>query len=150
MPCEAPWESGAMHRLSAGPIMVLVLGVLTGCASGETGADEQPTPAATSRKSTSPAEKSSPPAEDVVEVSVSVRDGKVLPPPRRVEVQQGATVSITVTLDVDDVVHVHGSDIEEPVQAGRPATIELVAGDQGVFEVETHDGGLALLQLEVR
>ena len=150
MPCEAAWEPGAMHRLSAGLIMVLVLGVLTGCASGETVADEQPTPSATSRKSTSPAEKSSPPAEDVVEVSVSVRDGKVSPPPRRVEVQQGATVSITVTLDVDDVVHVHGSDIEEPVEAGRPATIELVAGDQGVFEVETHDGGLALLQLEVR
>jgi len=86
----------------------------------------------------------------VVEVSVSVRDGKVAPPPHRVKVQQGADVRQSITLDVDDVVHVHGSDIEEPVEAGRPATIELVAADQGVFEVETHDGGLTLLQLEVR
>ena len=117
----------------------LVLGALAGCASGDDSADAL---------STSPS--SSAPATEVVEVSVSVRDGKVAPPPRRVKVQQGADVVLTITLDVDDVVHVHGSDIEEPVEAGRPATIALVAADQGVFEVETHDGGLTLLQLEVR
>jgi len=117
----------------------LVLGALAGCASGDDSADAL---------STSPS--SSAPATEVVEVSVSVRDGKVAPPPRRVKVQQGADVRLTITLDVDDFVHVHGSDIEEPVEAGRPAMIELVAADQGVFEVETHDGGLTLLQLEVR
>lgn len=139
-----------MHRLRICLVTVLVLSGLVACASGETIADEPPTATTTSGGPTSPAAQSSTPAEEVVEIAVSVRDGKVSPSPRRVEVRQGAQVRMTVTLDVDDVVHVHGFDIAEPLDAGRPTTIELIADQQGVFEVETHDGGLALFQLEVR
>lgn len=142
-------------------VATLLMGGLAGCSSGEGSADAPSTPAASSSApapssaspSPSPSEESSAPAEDsddIVEVSVSVRNGKVSPPPRRVKVPQGADVRLTVTSDVDDEVHVHGFEIEEPLEAGRPATIELVAGEKGLFEVETHDSGLTLLQLEVR
>jgi plastocyanin len=90
------------------------------------------------------------PATPVVEVNVSVRDGKVAPKPHRVHVTQGATVRLQVTSDVDDVLHVHGFDVEEPLEAGRTTTVELTADQPGVFEVETHETELELLQLEVR
>jgi heme/copper-type cytochrome/quinol oxidase subunit 2 len=55
-----------------------------------------------------------------------------------------------VTSDVDDVLHVHGFDVEEPLEAGHTTTVELTADQPGVFEVETHETELELLQLEVR
>ncbi len=57
---------------------------------------------------------------------------------------------LQVTSDVDDEVHVHGFDVEKPLDAGQTTTIELTADQQGVFEVETHESELLLVQLEVR
>jgi len=137
----------------------LVLAALAGCSSGETIADGAPTstePSPTSSGPTSPAEQSptaqesSTPAEQAVEVTVSVRDGTVTPPTRRVEVARDSLVRLLVTSDVDDEVHVHGYEVEGQLEAGRTATVELVAAESGVFAVETHDSGLELLQLEVR
>ncbi len=88
--------------------------------------------------------------EKVVEISVAVTDGTVRPKPRRVEVDRDSQVRLLVTSDVDDELHVHGFDIEEPLEAGRTTTVELVADQSGIFEVETHESGLELLQLEVR
>jgi hypothetical protein len=51
---------------------------------------------------------------------------------------------------VDDVLHVHGFDVEESLEAGHTTTFELTADQPGVFEVETHETELELLQLEVR
>jgi heme/copper-type cytochrome/quinol oxidase subunit 2 len=79
-----------------------------------------------------------------------VQDGKVTPKPRRVDVPKDSQVRLTVTSDVDDELHVHGYEIEEELEAGRPTTVEFVADQQGVFEVETHETELQLMQLEVR
>ena len=83
-------------------------------------------------------------------VDVSVRDGKVAPKPHRVDVKLGANVRLQVTSDEDDVLHVHGYDVEEPLEAGHTTTVELTADQPGVFEVETHESELLLLQLAVR
>ena len=86
----------------------------------------------------------------VVVVNVSVRDGKVTPKPHRVDVKLGANVRLQVTSDEDDVLHVHGYEVEEPLEAGHTTTVELTADQPGVFEVETHESELLLLQLAVR
>ena len=52
--------------------------------------------------------------------------------------------------DVDDEVHVHGYDIEREVSAGQSVTIEFTADQTGVFEVETHESDLLLLQLQMQ
>ena len=124
-----------MHRTTAaGPVAagLVLAALLTGCTSREeesgAGAD----------------------AGTVVEVTVSIRDGAVTPAPRRVEVPLGGEVRLLVTSDVDDDVHVHGYDVEGELVAGRPTTVEFVADQSGVFEVETHDSELELVQLEVR
>ena len=90
------------------------------------------------------------PAKEPVTVAVSVTDGKVTPKPHRVEVPLGSTVELQVTSDVDDEVHVHGFDVEQPLEAGRTTTVELLADEAGLYEVETHETELELLQLEVR
>jgi heme/copper-type cytochrome/quinol oxidase subunit 2 len=84
------------------------------------------------------------------EIVVSVKDGKVSPKAHRVKVAEGSPVQILVSSDVDDEVHVHGYDIEREVSAGQPTTIEFTANQKGVFEVETHQSNLLLLQLQVR
>jgi hypothetical protein len=78
------------------------------------------------------------PAKEPVTVTVSVTDGKVSPKPSRVKVPLGSTVELQVTSDVDDELHVHGFDVEKPLEAGITTT------------VETHETELELLQLEVR
>jgi plastocyanin len=83
-------------------------------------------------------------------VRVAVKDGKVTPATHRVPVAKGDTVKLVVTTDTADAVHVHGVDIEKETTPGTPVTITFVAKDAGIYEVETHESGLQLLQLEVR
>ena len=83
-------------------------------------------------------------------MTVSVTDGKVTPKPSRVKIPLGSVVELQVTSDVDDEVHVHGFDVERPLDAGVTTTVELLADEPGLYEVETHETELELLQLEVR
>jgi hypothetical protein len=62
----------------------------------------------------------------------------------------GKPVVITVTSDATDEIHVHGYDKSADVRAGAPATITFVADKPGVFEVELHEKGLKLFELEVK
>jgi hypothetical protein len=131
--------------LLAGLVLVLALG---GCASGDDDSGTASSPSATAggSASSSPATE----AQQAVEISVAVTDGKVEPKPHRVEVAKDSQVRLIVTSDVDDELHVHGYEVEAELEAGRPTTVELVADQTGIFEVETHESELELLQLEVR
>ena len=133
-------------------LLALALTVLPACASGD---DDTATPDSSSSSTAASSDTASgTPAgtetEKVVEVRVSVTDGKVEPAPRRVEVEKDSQVRLLVTSDVDDELHVHGYEIEAELEAGRPTTVELSADQTGLFGVETHESELELLQLEVR
>lgn len=143
-----------MRRRSSALLAAAALLTLSACGSGgeSQSATTPATPSTSGTASSSPPTSPSPTEEErdqVVEVRVSVADGKVKPATRRVEVERDSQVRLLITSDVDDDVHVHGYDIEATLEAGRTTTVELVADQQGVFEVETHDGGLTLLQLQV-
>jgi hypothetical protein len=86
----------------------------------------------------------------VKEINVTIAAKSVTPPPGRIDLTKGQTVRITVTSDVADEAHVHGYDKGATLHPGTPATIEFVADQDGLFEVETHESGLQLLQLAVR
>jgi plastocyanin len=140
-----------MHRRTLAGLGVAVLLLLAACASGSDStltADSATINGGSESAGIASGEPN--PAAPVVEINVSVRDGEVTPKPHRVDVTQGATVRLQVTSDVDDELHVHGFDVEEPLEAGRTTTVELTADQPGVFEVETHETELELLQLEVR
>jgi hypothetical protein len=141
-----------MRRRPTVLLVAAALLMLSSCSSdGDSRAAVAPNRPAGSGSATSPSPSQTEEERDRrVEVRVSITDGRVHPAPRRVEVRQDSRVRLLVTRDVDDEVHVHGYGIAEPLEAGRTTTVELVADQQGVFEVETHDSGLALLQLAVR
>ncbi|WP_336210458.1 hypothetical protein [Nonomuraea sp. LPB2021202275-12-8] len=90
------------------------------------------------------------PAAGEARAEITVAAGRVSPPSGWLEIDRGQSVSITVTSDVADELHVHGYDRRAELRPGEPVTVRFVADLSGVFEVETHESGLVLTQLAVR
>lgn len=138
-------------RALAALLLAVALAV-AGCASGEDSAgtgDGTPVSAAPTTGTTTPTGAGSA-TKSAIEVVIAVKDGMVSPPTHRVKIAKGATVRLLITSDVDDEVHVHGYDVEKELPAGQQADVQLVADQAGLFEVETHESGIQLVQLEVR
>jgi len=66
----------------------------------------------------------------------------------RISVPLGETVTLRFTSDVADEVHIHGYDLFVDLEAGGTVEVSFVADIPGVVEVETHDTGLVLANLE--
>jgi hypothetical protein len=82
-------------------------------------------------------------------IEVSFAHGKISGATGRVPVAKGSPVTLVVTSDVADEVHLHGYDIEKGVAPGKPATLQLTATLTGVFEVELHQANVVLLRLQI-
>jgi hypothetical protein len=81
---------------------------------------------------------------------VAVTGGQVTGEAGRVPVAVGEPVTLVVTSDAADELHVHGYDLTAELPAGRPAELTFEATVPGVFEVELHDAGTVLLTLQVQ
>ena len=145
--CSARW-------LCALAALVLGCGL---AACGDSGEAAEPVPASTapslstepeSPPSTPPPTASASPSVQVIEIHIV--DGEVHTDADRVEVASGAAIRLIVTSDADDELHVHGADATAALVEGVPTTLEFTMSEPGVFEVETHDSGLLLVQLLVR
>jgi len=88
--------------------------------------------------------------EGATVVDVTVSGGSVSTLQGRVDVEVGAPVRLVVTSDTDDELHVHGVDVEQPLVAGQPTVLEFVPPEPGVYDVETHDSHLLLVQIAAR
>jgi FtsP/CotA-like multicopper oxidase with cupredoxin domain len=89
-------------------------------------------------------------ASGPVTINVKIANGKVTPSGATYDVAKGSTVTINVTSDSDDTVHVHGYEIEKDVDAGTPLVITFTADQTGSFEVETHEIEATIATLNVR
>ncbi|MGW0365648.1 hypothetical protein [Streptomyces sp. NPDC002990] len=116
---------------------------LTAAAPGQAGGHRHTPPA-------SPGPQAQQPDQADRTVTVTVRDGKVSPPPARTELKRGERVALRVTSDRADTLHVHGYDKELALPPGQEATLTLTVDRTGLFEVETHESGLVVTQLLVR
>jgi plastocyanin len=134
--------SSHLHRRLSRFGAVVVFLIAAGCGDTDAAGQTDSAPA------TSPAATSAGPEVRVVEVVVA--GNRVETATDQVEVASGDPVRLVVTSDVDDEVHVHGVDLTAPLVAGEPTSLEFTVPEPGVFEVETHDGGLLLVQLLVR
>ncbi len=67
----------------------------------------------------------------------------------RVQVESGEQVTLAITSDVADEVHLHGYDLTTELVPGAPAELTFAATIPGVFEVELHEAGTVLLSLQV-
>ena len=89
------------------------------------------------------------PAGTEKKIEVTFAHGKAGGDTGRVPVALGTSVTLVVTSDVADEVHLHGYDIEKELSPGEPATLQFTADVAGVFEVELHHAGTVLLRLQV-
>lgn len=156
-------EVGVLDMMGRVAVTASVLVLAVGCAGGAQPAAPGPAkppveisgPAKPPVEITSTGEPAGIAGQQPVEtrdkaISVRISDGKVDGVPARVEVDRGTQVRIEVTSDRRDELHVHGYDKTLQLAPGSPATLQFLADVPGVFEVETHDGGLLLFQLLVR
>jgi hypothetical protein len=67
-----------------------------------------------------------------------------------VQLAIGEVLTLTVTSDHDDELHVHGFDVEKELKAGTPTSVTVTGKQPGVYEVETHHPELRLLKIAVQ
>ena len=138
-----------MHPRLPALMAVAALAVLaTGCGGQLDRAKETPPPVYSPAPSaTGPGPTSA--AAAAKQITIRVRDGRIDPPPGRVDVHQGQRVRLTVTSDRADEVHVHLYDLKRAVPAGGTATIEFTATIAGLAEVELEQANKQLVQLVI-
>ncbi|MFE7514976.1 hypothetical protein ACFU8I_27655 [Streptomyces sp. NPDC057540] len=113
-------------------------------ASPSAGPSAPPSPRPTGPRSTDR------PADPGRTVTLTITGTTVQPPPSRIELKKGERLTLRVTSDRADTLHVHGYDRELRLSPGTSASLTLTADRTGLFEVETHESGLVLTQLVVR
>lgn len=147
------------HTIRRACALLLALTVaLAACGDDDTASDPGTT---TTTTTTAPADGNEPaapeePVDDPAEepddtdttIEVQVSGGAVEGGGRK-SVPLRDTVTIRVTSDVADHVHLHGYDVLADVEAGGTAELTFEATIPGVFEVELEDAGLLLLELEI-
>lgn len=68
---------------------------------------------------------------------------------RRIAIERGQRVTLVVSADVADEVHVHGYDLMADVAPGSPARISFKASVPGRFEVELENRAIPIAELRV-
>lgn len=95
------------------------------------------------------ADRATPAAGAVVDIRI--KDGEVTPQGGRVEVKVGQEVTLNITSDADEEIHVH-SDPEHSyeVAPGGPVTESFTLTTPGQVAVEAHHLDVTVVQLVVR
>jgi hypothetical protein len=132
-------------------VAAVLLLTLAGCAGTDSAAD--PTGGSSSATTSSPAADgaTATPAATAAgrRIEVQVAGGQVSGDTGRVPVAAGEHVTLVITSDVADEVHLHGYDLAAELSPGQPAELAFDATIPGVFEAELHEAGTQLLSLQV-
>ena len=134
------------------PLLAVGLALaLSGCAGADAGTDagSAPAQAAAPASVSAPGNTATPSAPAGQRVEVTVAGGRVRGDTGRVPVAVGEPVTLVVTGDVADEIHLHGYDLSTALDPGTPAELTFDATVPGVFEVELHEAGTVLLTLQV-
>ena len=143
----------ALPRRPFAAVLLAAALPLAACAGTDSAASEPsesssaPSTTSSSTPSTSSAAPSTPAGQ---RIEVQVTGGQVTGDTGRVPVTAGEPVTLVVTSDAPDELHVHGYDLTAPLTPGTPAELTFDATIPGVFEVELHDAGTVLLTLQIQ
>lgn len=119
--------------------------VLTGCGESEEPTTSQATVSEPPEQSESPSQEPEPEA-----IEVEIEGDRVEPNGMRVKAAAGETVTLAVKSDRAAELHVHSSPEQVLEVEPGESTLELVIERPGIVDIEEHDSGLVVLQLEVR
>ena len=144
-----PHTGAAPARL--GPFLAVgLLLALAACGSGDSPTIAGPESTPTTASGAAPAPTTTAAAGAGTVLAVTVRGGSVVEGASRQRATVNRPVTIRVTSDVADEVHVHGYDKKFDVAPGRTGEVTFVADIPGVFEVEFERSRRLLFTLEVR
>lgn len=96
-----------------------------------------------------PDKASAPAGTGIKAFSLVVEERRVVSGASTLVVQQGDTVSITITADESDEFHLHGYDLSTDFEAGTPATLTFTASQSGRFPFEMEGSKTELGELNV-
>lgn len=119
--------------------------VLTGCGESEEPTTSQATVSESPEPSGSPSQELEPEP-----IEVEIEGDRVEPNGMRVKAAAGETVTLAVKSDRAAELHVHSSPEQVLEVEPGESTLELVIERPGIVDIEEHDSGLVVLQLEVR
>ena len=90
-------------------------------------------------------------SDQPVTVDITEKDGKIEPVGKVVKASTGQDITLVVTSDVDDEIHVH-SDPEHEFEYGSGTTTlpSFTIDKPGIVEVESHGLEKTIVQLEVK
>jgi hypothetical protein len=149
-PLDRPGES--MHQLPAALAALLLAGSLAACGStGETtdngSAGESPT--ASESSADEPATgKGDGSGDNAGTVEITISGDEVEPDGKRIEVESGSELVLEITADAPGSLHAHTTP-EQEIHYGKGTTRAAVSVDQpGVVEVESHELGVVVLQIQ--
>lgn len=83
-------------------------------------------------------------------IRIEVVDGKPSPPAHLESVGLGEQVTLAVTSDVADELHLHGYDTHLDLAAGQEGRLTFTADIPGRFEAELEGAGALLVEIEVK
>jgi hypothetical protein len=135
-------------RILAVAALACVALAAAGCGDDETAA-----PTATQAEQTTPVETTTTapattPAPQATTLTIVVNQGRPQGGIKTFTVKKGDRVALVVHSDTGDSVHLHGYNIERPLQNGT-GTIRFTATVPGRFEIELHESDVLLGNLQV-
>jgi plastocyanin len=108
------------------------------------------TSAATPADSATPAATAQPaPADNGKVVELKVQHGRLVFGPELIKLTEGDKITLRVTSDTDDEMHLHGYNLHLNLTAGQTGELSLTANRSGRFEYELHHAHTALGVIEV-
>ena len=138
-------------RARAGAVLaVMALVVSVACGGNDEPTVASDTPAPTSAPTTAGGSSPSTTTSTGTVLSVTVRGGSVVEGGSRQRATLNQPVTVRVTSDVAEEVHVHGYDKKFNVAPGQRGEVTFNANIPGVFEVEFERSGRQLFTMEVR
>lgn len=84
-------------------------------------------------------------AAEAATTEIELRNGDVVGGVQEIEVERGERIEFAVISDAPDEIHVHGYELTKDVRPDRPARFSFTADAEGIYEVEAHDIGHALI-----
>lgn len=99
---------------------------------------------------TSETTQSTSPAPTTPRYRVTVRGAKPIGGVKRIRLDKGDPVDLTVSSDVADGIHIHGYDIEKEIKPGGRVRFRFPAKIDGNFEIELENRGVQIAELSVQ
>lgn len=142
------------RALAAAAVAALAL---TGCGSEEPAATTEETPAtstpsesavASDAPTESPSETSTDDSGNAIEIEIE--GDRIEPRGKRIKVEAGEPVTLEVESDRAAELHVHSSPEQVLDVKKGESTMSLTIDRPGIVDVEEHESGIVVFQLEVR